>query len=40
MDVKETYLNGLIEEEVYINQSRGFKVHGCDSHVYKLKKFL
>jgi hypothetical protein len=28
MDVKTTFLNGLIEEEVYNNQSKGFEVHG------------
>jgi hypothetical protein len=28
MDVKTTFLNGLIEEEVYIEQPLGFGVHG------------
>jgi hypothetical protein len=40
MDVKTTFLNGLIEEEVYINQPRGFEVHGQDTHVCRLKKAL
>jgi hypothetical protein len=40
MDVKTTFLNGLIEEEVYINQLRGFEVHGQDTHVCRLKKAL
>ena len=26
MDVKETFLNGMIEEEVYIKQPQGFKI--------------
>jgi hypothetical protein len=39
MDVKTTFLNGLIEE-VYIEQLQGFKVHGRDSHVCRLKKAL
>lgn len=33
MDVKTTFLDSLIEEEVYINQPRGFEVHGCETHV-------
>jgi hypothetical protein len=40
MDVKTTFLNGLIEEEVYIEQPQGFEVHGRDSHVCRLKKAL
>jgi hypothetical protein len=40
MDVKTTFLNGLIEEEVYINQPRGFEVHGHETHVCRLKKSL
>jgi hypothetical protein len=40
MDVKTTFLNGLIEEEVYIEQPRGFEVHGSDSHVCRMKKAL
>jgi hypothetical protein len=33
MDVKTTFLNGAIEEEVYIEQPQGFKVHSRDTHV-------
>jgi hypothetical protein len=40
MDVKMTFLNGIIEEEVYIEQSEGFKVQGRDSHVCRLKRAL
>ena len=40
MDVKTTFLNGVIEEEVYIEQLEGFVVHGKESHVCKLKKAL
>ena len=38
MDVKTTFLNGIIEEEVYIEKPEGFVVHGMDSHVCRLKK--
>jgi len=40
IDVKTTFLNGIIEEEVYIEQPRGFEVKGKESHVYGLKKAL
>jgi hypothetical protein len=40
MDVKIAFLNGLIEEEICINQQRGFEVHGCETHVCRLKKSL
>ena len=34
------FINGIIEEEVYIKQPEGFVVHGKESHVCKLKKAL
>ena len=40
MDVKTAFLNGLIEEEVYIQYPLGFEVHGRESHVCRLKKAL
>ena len=40
MDVKTTFLIGVIEEEVYIEKPQGFEVNGRDSHVCKLKKAL
>jgi hypothetical protein len=40
MDVKTTFLKGVIEEEVYIEQPQGFEVEGRQSHVCKLKKAL
>jgi hypothetical protein len=38
--VKITFLNGVIEEEVYIEQPQGFEVEDRKTHVYKLKKAL
>ena len=38
MDVKKTFLNGVIEEEVYIEQPQGFEVEDRVTHVCKLKK--
>lgn len=40
MDVKTIFLNGVIEEEVYIEQPQGFVIHRKESHVCKLKKAL
>jgi hypothetical protein len=40
MDVKTAFLNGVIEEEVYIEKPQGFVIHGKESHVCKLKKAL
>jgi hypothetical protein len=40
MDVKTTFLNGDIEEEVYIEQPQGFEVEYRKTHVWKLKKAL
>jgi hypothetical protein len=40
MDVKIVFLNGVIEEEVYIEQPQGFEVHPKETHVCRLKKAL
>jgi hypothetical protein len=40
MDVKTTFLNGVIEEEVYIEQPQWFEVEDIKTHVYRLKKDL
>ena len=40
MDVRTAFLNGIIQEEVYIEKPLGFEVHGRDSNVYRLKKAL
>jgi hypothetical protein len=40
MDVKTIFLNGLMEEEVYIEQPQGFEVHLRETHVCILKKAL
>ena len=40
MDVKTTFLNGLVEYKVYVEQKMGFKTHDRKNHVCKLKKAL
>ena len=40
MDVKKTLLNGVIEEEVYIEKPPCFETHDINSHVCRLKKAL
>ena len=40
MDVKTAFLNGFIQEEVYIEQPQGFEAHGKEAHVCRLKKAL
>ena len=37
MDVKTTFLNEVIEEEVYIKQLEGFETFNRESHVCRLK---
>ena len=40
MDVKTAFLNGIIEEEVYIEQPQGFEINDQKTHVCRLKKAL
>ena len=40
MDVKFAFLNGILEEEVYIQQPLGYEVKGQEDKVLKLKKTL
>ncbi|KAJ4709756.1 Retrovirus-related Pol polyprotein from transposon TNT 1-94 [Melia azedarach] len=40
MDVKSVFLNGVLEEEVYIQQPTGFEVKGQEDKVLKLRKAL
>ena len=40
MDVKTTFLNGELEEEIYIDQSDGFVANGQEGKVCKLLKSL
>ncbi|KAL0400393.1 UNVERIFIED_CONTAM: Retrovirus-related Pol polyprotein from transposon RE1 [Sesamum radiatum] len=40
MDVKSIFLNVTLEEEVYVNQPKGFSVNGHENKVLKLKKEL
>ena len=38
MDVKKAFLNGVIDEELYIEQPQGFEVKNKVTHVCKLKR--
>lgn len=40
MDVKHAFLNGVLQEEVYVEQPKGFENSKHPNHVYKLKKAL
>ena len=40
MDVKTVLLDGVVEEEVYVEQPLSFETHDSKSHVCRLKKSL
>ena len=40
MDVKSAFLNGILNEEVYVEQSKGFQDPRYPNHVYRLRKAL
>ncbi|GKF37337.1 retrovirus-related pol polyprotein from transposon TNT 1-94, partial [Tanacetum coccineum] len=40
MDVKKTFLNGILREEVFVSLPDGFVDQDNPNHVYKLKKAL
>ena len=40
MDVKSVFLNGFINEEVYVEQPLGFENPNFPNHVFKLSKAL
>ena len=40
MDVKTSFFNGVVVEEVYVEQPLGFETHDRESHECRLKKAL
>ena len=40
MDVKTAFLNGIIQEEIYVEQALSFQIHERETHVCRLKKAL
>ena len=40
MDVKSAFLNGMLQEEVYVEQTKGFVDPHRPNDVYKLKRAL
>ena len=40
MDVNTTFLNGVVEEEVYVEQPLSFETHDRETRVCKLNKAL
>jgi len=40
MDVKSAFLNGFLQEEIYVEQPEGFVEKGKEDKVYRLRKAL
>ncbi|XP_044505656.1 ATP-dependent zinc metalloprotease FTSH 11, chloroplastic/mitochondrial-like, partial [Mangifera indica] len=40
LDVKSAFLNGILDEDIFVEQREGFKVPGKEQNVYKLHKTL
>jgi hypothetical protein len=40
LDVKSAFLNGYLQEEIFIEQPKGFEVKGLEEKVYLLKNAL
>ncbi|KAM2961184.1 hypothetical protein FF1_030791 [Malus domestica] len=40
LDVKSAFLNGVLNEEVYVDQPSGFVIQGKEDKVYRLRKAL
>jgi len=40
LDVKTAFLNGELQEDVYVSQPEGFEVKGKENYVLKLSKVL
>ena len=40
LDVKSAFLNGVLQEEIYVEQPEGFIIPGQEEKVYGLKKVL
>ncbi|RDX79427.1 hypothetical protein CR513_40153, partial [Mucuna pruriens] len=40
LDIKSTFLNGYLEENVYVEQSMSYVIKGQEEKVLKLKKAL
>ena len=40
LDVKTTFLNGELKEDIFMLQPEGFEIKGHEDKVYKLKRYL